>query len=179
MSSALLAFQLLSFSMMTVQYVSWYSCANGFLPDCGLENAQKRQWTVMGCVRLFRVEEGCVPWHGKWITLIPQELWPVIFFSWTEKSSAILLGRFDDPLFSLLSPFHWMSHKHTPLPLSTSPAAAWEWTGALSFPSQAWAINYKQPCLRLGRNDCRKPAQWCTANTPSPKYIYFQHKPIL
>ncbi len=40
----------------------------------------------------------------------------------------------------------------------------------------AWAINYKQPCLRLGRNDCRKPAQWCTANTPSPKYSYSQHK---
>ncbi len=83
------------------------------LPDCGLENAQKRQWIVMGCVRLFRVEEGCVPWHGKWRTLIPQELWPVIYFSWTEKSSAILLGRFDDPLFSSLSPFHCMWHKHT------------------------------------------------------------------
>lgn len=83
------------------------------LPDCGLENAQKRQWIVMGCVRLFRVEEGCVPWHGKWRTLIPQELWPVIYFSWTEKSSAILLGRFDDPLFSSLSPFRCMSHKHT------------------------------------------------------------------
>ncbi len=123
---------------------------------------------VMG---LFRVEEGCVPWHGKWRTLIPQELWPVIFFSWTENLRQLFWADSITPFSPYFLPSIDCHINTLPSPsqhLLLQPGSEQELL--------AWAINYKQPCLRLGRNDCRKPAQWCTANTPSPKYSYSQHK---
>ncbi len=127
--------------------------------------------TPVDCNGLFRVEEGCVPWHGKWRTLIPQELWPVIFFSWTENLRQLFWADSITPFSPYFLPSIECHINTLPSPsqhLLLQPGSEQELL--------AWAINYKQPCLRLGRNDCRKPAQWCTANTPSPKYSYSQYK---
>lgn len=176
MASVILAFQshgcshLLSFSRMTMQYVvvlqplKWLPALCVFrciLPHCGLENAQKRQSILMGCVQLFRAEEGCGPMTWQMDNAdSPGGLACNIFLvNW--KVFADSSGPIWWPPFLLtFSLCHIYTQRKSPLPLSTSPAAAWEWTGALSVPSQAWAINYKQPCQRPKRSDCRKPAQW-------------------
>lgn len=161
---------------------SWCSRTNGFrlfvfwgafCPDCGLEDAQKRQWILMGCVRLFRAGEGCGPVTRQMDNADSPGALACNIFLLNWKVFANSSGPIWWPPFLLtFSLCHINTQEISPPPLNIS-CCSLEWTGALSVPSQAWAINYKQPCQRPKRNDCRKPARWMEAKSPLFVFLFF------
>lgn len=141
-------------------YVTIYGRTNGFrLFVSKAHFARLRFWEAAvdsnGPCVAFLSKGGCgsMTWQMDSIDSpggLPSNIFPV---NW--KASGYLFGssdKFDDPPFSVPPFLFHFTEAHTQetptFHLSLSPTAVWKWTGALSVPSEAWTINYKQPCQR-------------------------------
>lgn len=109
-------------------YIIVYGLTNGFrLFVFKAHFARLRFWKAAvdsnGPCVAFPSKGDAVLWHGKWTTLIPWEVCPVIFFLWTGKSSGLfvwVIWQIRWPTFllgsTLLIPFRQSARKGNPPP---------------------------------------------------------------